>query len=166
MCRYSPLLVGPVSPPELHQFSFRGIDDCLKTHSPHLYLLLQKLISSGDRREEAEDSVRMKTAVAESVLLKQRDPRASGMQLLTTFKLIAKGNSKDVLTHLNHMGICMSYRQAWRRLQTIADDPDRLKQFEGRQCLWVYDNFNLFGGVHHERQGSESGHRVNRYITS
>ena len=58
-----------------------------------------------------KSSARLKAAITESVILKQRETRASGIQLLTSFMLVSKGTSREVITHLNRMGICMSYSQ-------------------------------------------------------
>ena len=147
------LLDGPVSLPSLEMFSVREIQQTLETYSPRLWTLLQRLVHSPCVDSSSEASARTKATISESLILKHRDPRASGMQLLTTFMLIAKGTNKEVITHLNHMGVCMSYSQAWRRLKSIASDPAGLQQLVDKPLLWVYDNLNIYQRVHHERSG-------------
>eukprot|EP00118_Oscarella_pearsei_P007217 m.34573 g.34573 ORF g.34573 m.34573 type:complete len:252 (+) comp31999_c0_seq2:517-1272(+) len=98
----------------------------------------------------------MKAVLAELIILKYCDARISGLQLLTTFMLIAKGTNREAKGHLNHMGVCQSYVQAWRRLTSIACDPRRLQNVIDEPCLWVYDNLNIFKGVRHERKDSQA----------
>lgn len=147
------LLDGPLSQTNLEAFSVREIQETLETHSPRLWTLIQGLVQGPSVEPASKASIRLKATISEALMLKHRDPRANGLQLLTTFMLIAKGTNKEVITNMNHMGICLSYKQAWRRLKIIASDQTRVQRLAEKPLMWVYDNLNVFRGVHHERSG-------------
>ena len=142
-------MTGPVNIEVLSEFSLREIWTAQERHSPHLTFILRKLVE--DERRENHASARLKAAITESVILKQRETRASRIQLLTSFMLVSKGTSREVITHLNRMGLCMSYSQTWRRLEDVAADPERLRDVRSKPVLWVYDNLNIYRSLHHER---------------
>ena len=148
-CEESSIMTGPVNIEGLSEFSLREIWTAQERHSPHLTFILCKLVE--DERRENHASARLKAAITESVILKQRETRASGIQLLTSFMLVSKRTSREVITHLNRMGICMSYSQTWRRLEDVAADPERLRDVRSKPVLWVYDNLNIYRSLHHER---------------
>ena len=148
------LLEGPLSKSDLDSFSLTEIQDTLRSCSPHLWDMLCALasrpnISSADWK--GSEISRLGATVTSSLMMKFRDARANGMQLLTSLVLIAKGTKKEAITHLNHLGICLSYQQAWRRLQSLAA-ADQGSVFH-QPLLWVYDNLNIYRGVRHERKG-------------
>ena len=56
----------------------------------------------------------------------------------------------QVITFLNHMGVCVSYQGAWMYLTT---ESKCLEFVQSGHWLWVYDNLNLHQKVRHEREG-------------
>ena len=142
-------MTGPVNIKGLSKFPMREIWTTQERQSPHLTFILRNLVE--DERRKNHASARLKAAITESVILKQRATRASGIQLLTSFMLVFKGTSREVITHLNCMEICMSYSQTWRRLEDVAADPERLRDVRSKPVLCVYDNLNIYRSLHHER---------------
>ena len=116
--------------------------------SPCLWKLLGRLSTP---HASAETSI--SATIATSLLLKSKQPRSSGLQLLTTFLLIAKSTPKQVITTLNHLGMCLSYQHGWRRLKQIAEDEGQVQRLVQQPILWVYDNLNIPAGLCHERSG-------------
>ena len=77
----------------------------LQSYSPHLDS--RSTVSS----PTLEDTSRVGATIASCLMLKFRDAKASGMQLLATLVLIAKGTKKEAITTLNHLGVALSYQQ-------------------------------------------------------
>ena len=101
----SPLLEGPLSPSDLDLSSLPKIQDALQSYSPHLDS--RSTVSS----PTSEATSRVGATIASSLMLKFRDAKASGMQLLATLIPIAKGTKKEAMTTLNHLGVALSYHK-------------------------------------------------------
>ena len=76
----------------------------------------------------SEDRVSFGAMTAGCSMLKFRDPRTSGLQLLTTFMLISTRTTKQAITNLNHVESCLSYQQVWRRLKVVSRDQETIEQ--------------------------------------
>ena len=70
-------MTGPVNIEVLSEFSLREIWTAQERHSSNLTFILRKLVE--DERKENHASARLKAAITESVILKQRETRASGI---------------------------------------------------------------------------------------
>ena len=59
----------------------------------------------------------------------------------------------QIITVLNHAGLCTSYSTTWKYLKQLTQESRYLEIIREGYWLWVYDNLNLHQKVHHERQG-------------
>lgn len=60
----------------------------------------------------------------------------------------------QIMTVLNHAGLCTSYATAWKYLKQLTQESMYLEIIRERFWLWIYDNLNLHQKVRHERQGT------------
>ena len=61
----------------------------------------------------------------------------------------------QVITVLNHAGLCTSYTTAWKYLKQLTQESRYLEIIRDGYWLWIYDNLNLHQKVRHERQGTK-----------
>ena len=59
----------------------------------------------------------------------------------------------QVITVLNHTGICVSYWSAWNYLRKLTTEAMYTNAIRTDHWLWVYDNLNMHERVRHEREG-------------
>ena len=133
---------GPVSWQDLRRFSVEDIEDTMGCQSPHLLGILKALVK-GKANEEA-GSTRLQALITGTVALKFRDRYSSGMTLLESYMLVARGTGKLAITDLNHLGVSQSYQQVWRRLKNLANYYQDVQQLTKETHIWVYDNLNLY----------------------
>ena len=71
----------------------------------------------------------------------------------------------QAITSLNHLGVCLSYRQTWDYLKSLVQQCNFTTQIQQGCWLWVYDNLNIHQRIRHERQGSETCIHLTSSIT-
>ena len=66
------------------------------------------------------------------------------------------------MTALNHGGVCVSYKCAWKYLRQLTLEARYQELIQSRHQMWVYDNINAQQRIRHEREGI----RIIKYIQS
>ena len=61
----------------------------------------------------------------------------------------------QVITVLNHAGVCVSYTTAWKYLRQLTIESRYLDIVQDGHWIWAYDNLNI--RVRHERDGNYIG---------
>ena len=62
----------------------------------------------------------------------------------------------QVITVLNHAGVCVSYVTAWKYLKKLTAESRYLEVVREGHWIWAYDNLNFNLRVCHEREGTQS----------
>ena len=62
----------------------------------------------------------------------------------------------QVITVLNHAGVCVSYTTAWKYLRQLTAESRYLDIVREEQWIWAYDNLNFNIRVRHEREGTSN----------
>ena len=75
-----------------------------------------------------------------------------GLQLLVSLLLTARAVSRQVITSLNHLGICLSYHQTMEWVKRLARETARDSTLKEGHWIVVFDNVNFQKRVRHERQ--------------
>ena len=60
----------------------------------------------------------------------------------------------QIMTVLNHAGVCTSYVTAWKYLKQLTQESMYLEIIREGCWLWIYDNLNLHQKIRHERLGT------------
>ena len=109
----------------------------------------------GDKDDEHSHAATLKSVTALSTLLKCCSVKVLGLQLFLSIMLIARATSNynthtQVMTVLNHAGVCVSYTTAWKYLKKLTVESRYLDIVREEHWIWAYDNLNINLKVHHE----------------
>ena len=142
---------GPVNisdPRSLTDFSFSQLHRHLLQHAPNI----TSLISSIGQNSDVPASRDIPSLVAICLLAKKNSDKVKGFQLLLSLMLVARATSKQVITTLNHIGVCLSYRQTYRYVENTARAIEQSKELQTGHWIVAYDNmFKHAKKVVHER---------------
>ena len=72
----------------------------------------------------------------------------------------------QIITVLNHAGLCTSYATAWKYLKQLTQESMYLEIIRQGCWLWIYDNLNLHQKVRHERQGNNLSINITMHFIS
>ena len=149
-------------PNALSDFSFSTYLTKFKQHIPNLYRLLCSL-APVDSRPEAKkrDQKSQDRVIATTVsILASFANRFTALQHLIGVFLYGRHVSVDVLTFLNHLGLCPSYMTIRSLLEVVATHQiKRLTMIclNGEAIMISYDNCNLRAAIRDLRMMNQGG---------
>ena len=128
-------------------FSLHNLHSQLLTHAPKITSLLSS-IGQTDTTTGLKD---IYSLAAVCLLAKKASDKVKGFQLLVSLKLVARATSKQVITTLNHMGVCLSYSQTFKYVGNAAKAIEQNRELQHGDWIVAYDNINIEKRVTHER---------------
>ena len=147
-----PFTDGPSTHKLLHDFSISMLSDQLSKHSPHLHAIISTLNCPHDDSAQAHAIHNIRGITALSIIARRRSNKMKGLQLLVSLMLTARAVSRQVITSLNHLGICLSYHQTMEWVKRLARETARDSTLKEGHWIVVFDNVNFQKRVRHERQ--------------
>ena len=128
-------------------FSLHNLHSHLLIHAPKITLLLLS-IGQADTTTGPND---IYSLAAVCLLAKKTRDKVKDFQLLVSLMFVAKATSKQVITTLNHMGVCLSYSQTFRNVENAARAIEQNSELQHGDWAVAYDNINIEKRVTHDR---------------
>ena len=152
-----PLTAGPIDQStkrSVHvDFSFKTLKQQLSQNAPYLTELLFGIGKSIDPSMTTRSIVQeIHSLTSLCVLAKKDTDSVNGFQLLIGLMLVARALGKQVLTDLNHLGVCVSHSELLQKIEDTARTIESSTDI--RQGVWIvaYDNIYIHRKVFHQKK--------------